>query len=213
MRKIFICSLIANFVFILYLILRPYHEDLRNHWTSLKSQVSGERYALLGDSLVGSCGWPTSKSLIYGIGGAKISELYTYVSFLHEKIDRVYLMAGINDLHADREPKQLLSDYKKWIEMIKTKLPSVEIYIHSLTPIHYVGLRGPPANKKIETTNSLFLQLAKTGGHHYVYLHSRFSAGPLTKYIAKDGLHYSKEGCKLWHDLLDMTLKLSGKQS
>jgi lysophospholipase L1-like esterase len=109
----------------------------------------------------------------------------------------VFLMIGINDLNSGRTVEGMEVGYRELLKQIKTRTPSVRVYVQSLLPT-----RGNSAkqNEPVRRFNARLQKLAAEFGYDYVDLHALFKddQGELKAAYTADGLHLTEPGYQVW---------------
>ena len=117
---------------------------------------------------------------------------------------KLFLMAGINDVSHDLSTDSVVSLITKVIEKIQTESPRTKLYIQSLLPINesfgrYKTMTGktdliPEINRKLEA-------LAKEKKISFIHLFPLFTeknSNVMRKELTTDGLHLTEEGYRIW---------------
>jgi hypothetical protein len=126
--------------------------------------------------------------------------------------DRIFIMAGINDINSQRSVKSIISGYQSILNSIKMKCPSVKIYLESVLPINSklnrANLNLSVSNNEIIELNRGLQSLANSNGVSYLDLYSLMhdSAGELPADMTIDGVHINGNGYRIWADLLKTIL-------
>ena len=121
---------------------------------------------------------------------------------------KLFLMAGINDVSHDLSTDSVVSLITKVIEKIQTESPRTKLYIQSLLPINesfgrYKTMTGktdliPEINRKLEA-------LAKEKKISFIHLFPLFTeknSNVMRKELTTDGLHLTEEGYRIWSKAL-----------
>lgn len=121
---------------------------------------------------------------------------------------KLFLMAGINDVSHDLSTDSVVTLITKVIEKIQTESPRTKLYIQSLLPINesfgrYKTMIGktdliPEINRKLEA-------LAKEKKIPFIHLFPLFTeknSNVMRKELTTDGLHLTEEGYRIWSKAL-----------
>ena len=125
---------------------------------------------------------------------------------------KLFLMAGINDVSHDLSTDSVVTLITKVIEKIQTESPRTKLYIQSLLPINesfgrYKTMIGktdliPEINRKLEA-------LAKEKKIPFIHLFPLFTeknSNVMRKELTTDGLHLTEEGYRIWSKALKRCL-------
>ena len=95
----------------------------------------------LGDSLIDICEWselfnnPLIKNR--GISGDTTEGVLNRLEEITEaKPSKIFIMIGINDIGKCRPTQNIIDDYEKILNKIKTDSPNTKVYVHSVLPIN-----------------------------------------------------------------------------
>ena len=152
--------------------------------------------------------FPAHKVLNRGFGGSHISDVLHYfeVVVARHKPKAIVLYCGENDLWSGKPPKQVFTDFLKFVRRVQT--------LDSKTKIHYLAAK--PSPKRFEkwdiyqTCNRLIANHCTTGKSLNFVDVSQVMLGkdgqPLTHIWLKDELHMNGEGYARWTKLLSPLL-------
>jgi len=144
-----------------------------------------------------------------GFGGAHISD----VLFFYEQIVKKYqpqiivFYAGDNDIAAGKSIDQVVSDFKKFMQKVKTDLPSTPIIYLPIKPSVLRWKFWPAMNKANQIIKSICLQ---DEWLEYVDTASALLASdgqPDNHLFISDGLHLNAKGYQKWNAILLPVLK------
>ena len=129
---------------------------------------------------------------------------------LYAKPENLYIMMGMNGVAWDIN-NDMTSEIGTFIDNVKTSLPSVNIYLMSVTPVSAEreakasAADGKILNSQIDDFNSSLLSLANEKNIHYLDVNSylKGSNGCLPSDVTSDGIHISKA---VYEDILDYIL-------
>lgn len=182
--------------------------------TKLKGQI-----VFLSDSLTESFVADLSRRYSDGIAG-NLSPLFQKLKIVNQGIssdttrgilnrikdvtdlepDKVFIMAGINDMSMGRSVATIVKNYKEIIVNIKEKSPQTEIFIESVLPVNEE--RTPIKNKNIIALNQKLRLLATQYDAIYIDLYSLMvdGKGQLNASWTWDGIHIYMRGFDLWRN-------------
>jgi len=129
---------------------------------------------------------------------------------LYAKPENLYIMMGMNGVAWDIN-NDMTSEIGTFIDNVKTSLPSVNIYLMSVTPVSAEreakasAADGKILNSQIDDFNSSLLSLANEKNIHYLDVNSylKGSNGCLPSDVSSDGIHISKA---VYEDILNYIL-------
>ena len=139
-----------------------------------------------------------------GIGGDKTEGILFRLKDITEgKPKKIFLMIGINDLIARRDPDMIMINYIKIIETIQSESSDTRIIIQSVLPNnksfeHFVQ------SSEINKLNKLISEYALKNNIDYINLHDSFADknSEMMDNLVTDGLHINEKGYLLWKDLI-----------
>ena len=143
-----------------------------------------------------------------GIGGDNtFGMLDRLPDILESEPRKLFLMAGINDLTADRSIDTIVYNIGQMIDMAKSMAPACKFYVQSVLPLNdsrmvYDGIRNK--NGKVKELNARLVELCKDKGVEFIDLTPIFSDanGQLILRYTKDGIHIHPEAYVAWVDYL-----------
>jgi lysophospholipase L1-like esterase len=162
------------------------------------------RVLLLGDSLTL---WLPMQALdprvvwlnqgISGENSDQIRQRLVWVGQLQPQ--RIYLMAGINDLKQGRSPAQVVTSLQQLIRSLRLQVPQSQLVVQSLLPT-----AGQVANVSIQVVNEQLSAFCQPQLCEFLDLYTDFVDvnGRLPASLSTDGLHLSPEGYALWQQRL-----------
>jgi lysophospholipase L1-like esterase len=136
--------------------------------------------------------------ILRGIGGDVINGVIDRLDEVTEsKPSKIFLMIGINDLSRRRKVEQILSDYKKLIELIIEKSLETNLFIQSILP---TDNRANLQNTDIVLINSGLESLAQKYNLTFINLFDLLKTdfNVLNKSLSNDGLHLNGQGYLIW---------------
>ena len=113
----------------------------------------------------------------------------------------IFLMIGVNDfLFTDKS--EILENYAKIIQQIKTETPNSQLFIQSVLPINTKVKNTVFNNKEIKLLNQSLQQLAQKEGLIYIDIHQLLEneKGALAANFTADGVHINGEAYTIWKD-------------
>lgn len=118
---------------------------------------------------------------------------------------RIFIMFGINELGWPY-PENFVDKYAELIEAVKAVQPNAQIYIQSILPVSPLAAEEDAVftNENIDAFNEYVKQAAEKTGTNYLEINHYFkdSTGALPVDAASDGIHFVREYCLQWMDLL-----------
>ncbi|MBN1531457.1 MAG: G-D-S-L family lipolytic protein [Spirochaetes bacterium] len=171
------------------------------------------RTVFIGDSITSRC---ELTELFGGRGVVNRGIAGDIVAGMFERADEVarlapesiFIMAGINDLGIKKDPDDVLRDYRKLLERLRSQSPRSSIYIQSVLPIIPSRVKIDPA--AIVRVNAGLMSLAQESGAHvaFIDLHEAFSDGDgnLREDLTYDGVHLNGAGYLRWKSCIESYL-------
>jgi len=152
--------------------------------------------------------FPGHKVFNRGFGGAQMSDLVEFAKriVIPYSPKLVIIYAGDNDLAAGKSPKQVLSDFRAFVQEVHAGLPS--------TVIGCIAVKPSPSRAKlvanVKATDALLKDFCRTNGNA-VYLDvltPMLSAqdGPRPELFGQDGLHLNQKGYAIWASIIKPVL-------
>lgn len=183
--------------------------EIRTDSLSLVGENSKD-IVFLGDSHVDYFEWGeyfAEESIANrGVGSDITSNILQRIEEVNRlKPKKVFIMAGINDIHVNNISAQKITDnYQKIVNEIHEQNPEAEIYIHSVLAVNekkyknYYFQDGKSINEAVINLNENLKSL--TGENlHYVDLYSELvKNGQLDERATVDGVHLNKKGYEVW---------------
>jgi len=143
-----------------------------------------------------------------GIGG---DNTYGMVDRMPEivasKPQKVFLMAGINDISLNFPLDTIVSNIRKMVKMSKKMAPSCKFYVQSVLPLNENRLAFPLVKGKnpvVRDLNSRLKTMCGEEGIMFLDIASLLSDqnGDLRIELTKDGLHIHPQAYVIWADYL-----------
>lgn len=167
MRRLLICSLILNFVFIAFVLLLVFKRDSimiifppstsmavhpkyietnlylgrKDIYANLPDKESA--IVFVGDSIIDFCQWNElleQPAINRGINGDTVEGLQLRINeVLRHRPQKLFISVGVNDLATGKTVNDVKAEYQKLINTIQTNSPQTQIFIHSLSPVSRVS--------------------------------------------------------------------------
>jgi lysophospholipase L1-like esterase len=120
--------------------------------------------------------------------------------FAQTNPDRIYVMAGINDLLRGVRDREILENMEAIVARLRQMHPQAEIFVQSILPTR----NGEISNQRIARLNQRFKAIARSQGAIYTNLYERFSdpQGRLYAHLTTDGIHLNPQGYQLWQQAM-----------
>lgn len=162
----------------------------------------------LGNSITQAGKWdeyfPIQKPANRGISGDNTEGMLARLDEIIEaKPNKLFIMAGINDISLNRPNKKIMANVKEIIARVKQETPQTAIYIQSVLPINTEIIKYSRLKKKekqIEKLNKDLRKLAKKENLIFIDIYPSFLVKKRkmdARYTA-DGLHINEEGYSIW---------------
>jgi lysophospholipase L1-like esterase len=165
----------------------------------------------LGDSFIDFAEWSElfndSKIKNRGIAGDRTDGVLLRLNdILSSSPAKIFIMIGYNDLSIGRSIPDILQNFKKIIENIRTSSPQTKIYIHSLLPVKNDDYRGKVENRDIINLNHQLAKLCERHNVVFIDLFSSFCGDDnqlLKEFSSNDGLHLSGKAYLKWRSMIE----------
>lgn len=164
-------------------------------------QGSNRLSILLGDSI--SLWFPPENLthdrlwLNQGISGDTTTGILNRLSALAPtRPDRIYLMAGINDLRRGETDARILTNFRQIIRRLRQQHPHAQVVVQSILPTQLAEI----PNSRIRDLNGQIQAIAQVEGAEYLDIYSKFinAHGTLRQELTTDGIHLSSLGYQVW---------------
>jgi len=165
------------------------------------AQNNKYKTVMLGDSITDGGLWNEllNNDLIQnrGIAGDTTDGVLERLDSINTNIEKVFIMIGINDIFQEKSVEYIFINYKKIIEILKTK--NIKVYIQSTL---YVGHNKPEIyNQKVEQLNKLLKEYCQKNNLEYVNLNEILAPNKVLKEeFSYDKLHLNGTAYSLWRD-------------
>ncbi len=169
-----------------------------------KSFPKTEHVLFIGSSSIR--GWnledsfPGKKFINRGFGGSEISDSIHFASriIIPYKPKLIFLYAGDNDIAKGKSAERVVSDYRKFVETIHSKLPKTRIAFIAIKP----SIKRWSMVAEMRSANRKILEHSKTNELlDFVDIDSPTigpDQKPMPEIFKKDGLHLNAKGYKIW---------------
>ncbi len=192
---------------------QPTHQDWR--WLlalEAKAIASGQGQnrlnVLLGDSL--SLWFPPeylSRQELWlnqSVSGETSSHIKQRLSLLAAtRPDRIYLLAGVNDLRRGWSDERILANIREIIARLRQDHPQAQIIVQSILPTRLPAI----PSSRIARLNDQIKAIATAFDSVYLDLYSTFldDQGQLRRDLTTDGIHLSHQGYAVWQSAIATT--------
>jgi lysophospholipase L1-like esterase len=140
-----------------------------------------------------------------GFGGSEMADVLHFADriVLPYAPRTIVLYAGDNDLAAGRTPEQVFDDYRRFVQLVRARLPRTRIVFVAVKP----SLARWEIADRIRRTNALVRAYAARDPRRLVYVDVftpmlDASGRPRAELFREDGLHMTARGYALWTRLL-----------
>ncbi|MEE8451737.1 MAG: SGNH/GDSL hydrolase family protein [Thermoguttaceae bacterium] len=148
--------------------------------------------------------FPDRRAINRGFGGSQIVDSLHFTDriVLPYRPKTIVFYAGDNDIASGKSPKQVLADYKQFVEKVHEGLPKTRIIFVAIKP----SISRWNLVDKIREANAK-IRIVAEKDPRLIYLDiDKPMLGkdgkPRPEIFKDDGLHLNDEGYKLWSDLL-----------
>ena len=168
----------------------------------------------LGDSLTEWGNWqelfPEKKIINCGIAGNTTGDILDRLEdVIKWNPQKLFLMAGINDLGNGDDAETTFTNYKKIVCRLEEACSGSEIYLLSVLPIDTDRFYNPKLDEQqITQLNARIRNLAVGKGCNFIDMFDVFLAedNNLNDELSPDGLHLNNDGYLLWKSLVEKYL-------
>ena len=137
-----------------------------------------------------------------GFGGSNIKDVLYYIkriAYPHQpKAIFIYVGNDITSTENDKRPTEVLETYKRIVEILREKFPTIPITWLAIFPSE----KRWAVWDKIQEVNHLINEYSITQNNLYFINVGNTFLGedgyPRTMYYSEDKLHFNREGYKLW---------------
>jgi lysophospholipase L1-like esterase len=193
------------------------HENILENKTYLErmeyfkaNPLNDGQIVFLGNSLTQGGQWeayfPSQNPANRGIAGDNTLGM---LGRLHEiimaKPEKLFIMAGINDISLNRSNEMIMTGIKSIIYQVREGSPDTKIYIQSLLPINNDDNRYKRMlnkEKQIEKLNKELKKFCKKEKITFIDIYPSFLSEKrkLNVEYTTDGLHLNEKGYTVWAD-------------
>lgn len=162
----------------------------------------------LGNSITQAGKWeeyfPIQKPANRGISGDNTEGMLARLDeIIKAKPNKLFIMAGINDISLNRPNKKIMANVKEIIARVRQETPQTAIYIQSVLPINTEIIKYSRLKKKekqIEKLNKDLRKLAKKENLIFIDIYPSFlvKKRKMDAQYTADGLHINEEGYSIW---------------
>ncbi len=187
-------------------------KDMYDHLPDIRNEI-----IFLGNSITDGAEWfellGSKKCLNRGIS-ADITEgiLLRLDAVTKLQPKKLFIMIGVNDLSRGMTPDEVIVNYRKILDRIRTESPRTRVYVQSVLPVNpATGMAKNHTNKtpQIMELNGKLKELAAEYGNTYIDLFSLMadSENYLPRSFSVDGLHLTYKAYKTWADAIKPYVK------
>ncbi len=110
--------------------------------------------------------------------------------------DKIYIMAGINDLRKGLSDEEILNNHRQIMRHLHNQHPHTEIIVQSILPTRFTAI----PNSRIRNLNQQIAIIAQQEKAQYLNIHNLFIdfQGNLQRELTTDGIHLSDRGYQVW---------------
>lgn len=183
----------------------PHYYERKSLFSLLPKDTSD--IIFLGNSIIEGCEWtelfqnPRIKNR--GIGGDDTEGVLNRLDdIVVSKPQKIFLLIGINDFSKGRKEKDILINYDRILNIIKSKSSGTIVYIQSILPVDDKKNKTAK-NVDIMSLNQGLVKLSMQYGFTYIDLYSLFiKGGDLDSTMSNDGVHLMGSGYLKWKDAI-----------
>ena len=173
-------------------------------YSNKRTSTIDDNFVFLGDSITNGYNldeyypeYPTVKS---GVNGYKTQDILNNMNkmvYIYNP-SKVFLLIGINDIHAGKSKEYIINNIEKIIDNIKENRKNAKIYVESIYPVNS-KIRSNSKNDFTIEVNKEIKKLFKEKNIVYINIHDLLidNNGDLKKKYTTDGLHLSEDGYKV----------------
>lgn len=158
---------------------------------------------MVGDSL--TMWFPTDKLsknnlwLNQGISGENTTQILRrlkYKDFGQTRPDRIFVMAGVNDLRQGASDQTILNNHRQIMRQLKKDYPQAEIIVQSILPTRFASI----PDRRLRSLNQQLENITTQEGVSFLNLYDIFlnQEGQLRRELTTDGIHLSMAGYETW---------------
>jgi lysophospholipase L1-like esterase len=190
------------------LIFKPNYYIQKSHFEALPD--TNNEIVFLGDSFTDFGRWSElfDRDGIKnrGIGGDRTDGVLGRLNeVLRATPDKIFLMIGYNDLSRGVPLENIVSNYRKILQLIRKQSPGTRVYVQSVLPVNDDHYRVRTTNEDISRLNRHLKDLSVQYSAEYIDLFETFrdSSGQLSsEFAGSDGLHVNGKGYQRWKSII-----------
>lgn len=179
---------------------------------------AASRIVFLGDSITAFEDWNVlfgvSDIFNAGVSGNTTDDILARLDqVVSSKPQKLFLMAGINDLLNGQDVAHVLANHELLINRIRTESPDTIIYVQSLLPINNDILESETVDSwEIFAVNDNLKALADNQAVFFIDLYPHFCGADnrLYRSYTWDGLHPNSHGYAVWKKLISPIARYHG---
>ncbi|HEY9634606.1 MAG TPA: GDSL-type esterase/lipase family protein [Coleofasciculaceae cyanobacterium] len=186
----------------------PFYRDKKSHFETLPK--SEENIIFLGDSLTDLCEWAevfrNNRIKNRGICGDTTDGILNRIdNIVASNPQKLFILIGINDLNQGRALEDILSNYRKILEIFQSHTPEAKVFIQSVLPVNNQIFNNNGVNEKVLLLNAKLKDLTKEFSFKYIDLFSCFldSNNQLDTQYTSDGVHLNGQGYLIWKRIIE----------
>lgn len=158
---------------------------------------------MIGDSQLELCQWyPLFRGALpirnLGVSMSRIADAELVSASLEpSRASAVVILTGINDLTSGRSENQMLRDYRKLLDTVKSRAPGIPVLVLSMMPVgtDLGGMNESEINRRVSVFNRLLRAEAESRGIRFLDLIDYVGdQGRLNPALTLDGLHLNEAG-------------------
>jgi len=134
-----------------------------------------------------------------GISGENTTQILRrlkYKDFSQTRPDRIYVMAGINDLRQGVADQTILNNHRQIMRQLRKDYPQAEIIVQSILPTRFASI----ADRRLRYLNQQLEIITAQEGVSFLDIYDVFlnQEGQLRRELTTDGIHLSRAGYEAW---------------
>ena len=134
-----------------------------------------------------------------GISGENTTQILRrlkYKDFGQTKPDRIYVMAGINDLRQGAADQTILNNHRQIMRQLHKDYPQAEIIVQSILPTRFASI----PDRRLRYLNQQLEMITAQEGVSFLDIYDVFlnQEGQLRRELTTDGIHLSMAGYEAW---------------
>jgi len=165
-----------------------------------------DHIVFLGNSLTHGGDWARLLGLSsisnHGVPGETTRDILRRLHIVkQEPMDRLFFMAGINDLSQRMAPDEIVANTREIVREIHSSHLEASIYVQSVLPVNHDMFPWAPSAALILATNSGLREMhLPEQGIHFVNVHDAFldERHEMKAEFTDDGVHLTPAGYEHW---------------